>query len=345
MLMVMNTLKGISLVLKIFIIAGILTFLSDSIAFSQNKSVSDSLNTSSVLSFEIDHTKQGIEKSKDSFYRTDSIFSFRSPNGYFPSLIHNIGEQVAAPFHFRGKQLLYTGVAAGITTALFFADEDIDAWARTQKQNHRWVNASSPFISEFGSNYGLYVVFAHGLVSAAFKNEKGVQTSLLATQAFVTSGIWTQIIKQLTGRERPKASYIFSHIEGGRWHGIFSKYLEVSPDDRSKMSYDAFPSGHTATAFSIATVFATQYSDIKAVPILCYSAATAVGISRLTEHEHWASDVFAGALIGYLSGKQVVQNFRKTHPNSRNPYLPEKKNLREIAFIQNGNQIGLSIIW
>jgi membrane-associated phospholipid phosphatase len=241
--------------------------------------------------------------------------------------------------------LIYTGVAAGITTALFFADEDIDAWARTQKQKHKWVNASSPFISEFGSNYGLYVVFANGLISAALKNEKGVQTSLLATQAFVTSGIWTQIIKQLTGRERPKASYIFSHIEGGRWHGVFSKYMEVTPDDRSKMSYDAFPSGHTATAFSIATVFATQYSDIKAVPILCYSAATAVGISRLTEHEHWASDVFVGALIGYLSGKQVVQTFRRIHPDSKELYLPEKKDLRQLSFIQNGNQIGFSIVW
>jgi hypothetical protein len=121
--------------------------------------------------------------------------------------------------------------------------------------------------------------------------------------------------------------------------------MEVAPDDRSKMSYDAFPSGHTATAFSIATVFATQYSDIKAVPILCYSAATAVGISRLTEHEHWASDVFVGALIGYLSGKQVVQNFRRIHPDSKELYLPEKKNLRQLSFIQNGNQIGFSIVW
>jgi membrane-associated phospholipid phosphatase len=345
MTIVMAIPKNIKSIFKNYIISAIIILCSECIAFSQNKSVSDTSKTISESSSENDLGKPGFQKSSNNFYRTDSIFSFRSPKGFFPSLIHNFGEQAVAPFHFRGKQLIYTGVAAGITTALIFADEDIDVWARTQKQKHRWVNASSPFISEFGSNYGLYVVLANGLVSAAFKNEKGVQTSLLATQAFVTSGIWTQIIKQLTGRERPKASYIFSHKEGGRWHGIFSRYLDVSPDDRSKMSYDAFPSGHTATAFSIATVFATQYADIKAVPLICYSAATAVGISRLTEHEHWASDVFVGAIIGYLSGKQVVQNFRKTHPGSPNLYLPEKKNLREITFIQNGNQIGFSIVW
>jgi hypothetical protein len=333
----MNPAKNIPAFLINFILTGIIIIFSERLAFSQNISVSDSSNTTSELS--------SYQKSRSSFYRTDSIFSFRSPKGFFPSLIHNIGNQAAAPVHFRGKELIYTGIAASITTALFFTDENIDGWARTQKQKHRCVNISSPFISEFGSNYGLYVIAADGLISAAFKNEKGVQTSLLATQASVTSGIWTQIIKQLTGRERPKASYIFSHLEGGKWHGILSKYLEGSPDDKSKMSYDAFPSGHTATAFSIATVFATQYSDIKAIPFICYSAATAVGISRLTEHEHWASDVFVGALIGYLSGKQVVQNFRKTHPDSPGLYIPEKKTHREITFIKNQNQIGLSIIW
>jgi hypothetical protein len=41
---------------------------------------------------------------------------------------------------------------------LIFADEGIDEWARVQKQKHQWVNKSSPFISEFGSNYGVYSV-------------------------------------------------------------------------------------------------------------------------------------------------------------------------------------------
>ncbi len=191
----------------------------------------------------------------------------------------------------------------------------------------------------------MYSVIASGLISAAFKNEKGVQTSLLATQAMITSGIWVQIIKQLTGRERPKASYMFSQIEGGKWHGPFAKFLEKSADDRSGFSYDAFPSGHTATAFSIATVFATQYSDTKAVPVIFYSAATLVGISRLTEHEHWASDVFVGAIFGYLSGKQVVRNFKRTHQNSPNLFPSGLKDKREITFVQHGNQVGVSILW
>jgi membrane-associated PAP2 superfamily phosphatase len=313
--------------------------------YSQSSFNVDSVNSQPEIPPKTLQNNVSYQKASTNFYRTDSIFSFRSKKGYFPSLLHNIGEQAAAPFHFKTKQWLYTGAVAGITTALIFADEDIDAWARTQKQKHEWVNKTSPFISEFGSNYGVCSAIAAGLVSAVFKNEKGVQTSLLATQAMITSGIWTQIIKQLTGRERPKASYIFSHIEGGRWHGVFSKYLEVSPDDRSRFSYDAFPSGHTATAFSIATVFATQYKENKAVPVFCYSLATAVGISRLTEHEHWASDVFVGAILGYLSGKQVVKHYNRTHPGLLLPTQSAHKNNTEFTFIQHGNQIGFSLMW
>ena len=320
-------------------------FVFEGTIYSADRSVDYSINVLTPIFPKTYDDTLSNQKTPVNFYKTDSIFSFRSKKGYFPSLIHNIGEQAAAPFHFTTKQWIYTGVAAGITTALIFADENIDEWARVQKQEHRWVNKSSPFISEFGSNYGVYSVVASCLISAAFKNEKGVQTSLLATQAMITSGIWTQIIKQLTGRERPKASYIFSQVEGGRWHGPLSRFLGESADNRSGFSYDAFPSGHTATAFSIATVFATQYSDHKAVPVLFYSAATLVGISRLTEHEHWGSDVFVGALLGYLSGKQVVKHYNKTHQNTLSSFQSEQKKRREITFTQYGNQLGISIIW
>jgi membrane-associated phospholipid phosphatase len=305
----------------------------------------DSLNMKSELISNSFENKISNQKLSTNFYRTDSIFSFHSPKGYVPSLVHNIGEQAAAPFHFKTKQWLYTGAAIGITTALIFADEDIDEWARTQKSKHKWVNKSSPFITEFGSSYGVYSVLAFGLISAASENGKGIRSTLLATQAMITSGIWVQIIKHLTSRERPKASYIFSHIEGGKWHGILAKYFEKNPDDRSRFSYDAFPSGHTATAFSIATVFATQYNDNKIVPAFLYSAATLVGISRLTEHEHWGSDVFAGALLGYLSGKQVVNHFNKTYQNSGISLLSKQKPKPDITFFQYGNQVGFSIKW
>jgi hypothetical protein len=47
--------------------------------------------------------------------------------------------------------------------------------------------------------------------------------------------------------------------------------------------YDSFPGGHAITAFSLATVVAVQYRKSVWVPIVAYSVATGVGLSRVTE--------------------------------------------------------------
>jgi membrane-associated phospholipid phosphatase len=214
--------------------------------------------------------------------------------------------------------------------------------ATVQKQKHSWVNKSSPVISQFGNIYGISSVAAIGLISAAFKKPKGVQTSLLATEALITSAAWVQLIKHLTGREDPSASYTYSKKAGGQWWGPFAQYDQDLPVYKSVTSFDAFPSGHTAAAFSIATVFASQYENTKAIPIISYSMATLVGVSRLTEHAHWASDVFVGGLIGYVCGKQVVNRFNKIH---QNPSYQNPKIKPEFTFLQYGNQAGFLIRW
>jgi membrane-associated phospholipid phosphatase len=293
--------------------------------FSQNLQTTDSANSGHQP---LNKTNQDTLKYKilsSGFYKTDSIFSFQSPRGYIPSFYFNFGEQVTAPFKFKTKQWAILGSSVVITAVLLHFDNDIDKWARVQKQNHNWVNKSSPVITQFGNIYGITTVASVGLLSAAFKKEKGVQTSLLASQALITSGFWVQIIKHITGREDPSASYIYSKKPGGQWWGPFVQYDQDLPVYKSVSSFDAFPSGHTAAAFSIATVFASQYKDSKVIPVLSYSMATLVGVSRLTEHAHWASDVFVGGLIGYVCGKQVVNRFNRLNPNPLNNTLQNKK--------------------
>ncbi len=278
------------------------------------------------------------------FYKTDSVFSFRSDKGYFPSLIDDFAEQAKAPFKMNTKQLLMTGAGIGITAVLIHFDPKIDDWARVQKQKHYWVSRVSPVVTRFGGDWGIYSAIAYGALSAAVRNEKGVQTSLLATQAMITSGVWVNIVKIFTGRERPIANYSFSKVQGGMWYGPFAKF-DQDAAKKPVSAYDAFPSGHTATAFSIATVFAEQYKDIKGVPLLCYSAASLVGISRLIEHEHWASDVFVGGIAGYLCGKQVVAHFNKMNGGSGGYFTSKTKVRPELVLTQYGNQIGFILKW
>ena len=65
---------------------------------------------------------------------------------------------------------------------------------------------------------------------------------------------------------------------------------------------NAFPSGHTATAFAGAEFLRQEYKDVSPwYGIAGYTAATATGILRMYNNKHWFRDVMAGAGFGILS--------------------------------------------
>lgn len=63
---------------------------------------------------------------------------------------------------------------------------------------------------------------------------------------------------------------------------------------------DAFPSGHTTTAFVVAGVLTMHLENRIVVTTLVILAACTVGLSRLVVGVHWPADVCAGAIIGWL---------------------------------------------
>ncbi|MEO6914374.1 MAG: phosphatase PAP2 family protein [Chitinophagaceae bacterium] len=66
----------------------------------------------------------------------------------------------------------------------------------------------------------------------------------------------------------------------------------------------SFPSGHTAQAFSGATLFCDEFAGHNFwLKVTVYSGASAVGVLRVLNNRHWAGDVIAGAGFGILSAK------------------------------------------
>ena len=63
----------------------------------------------------------------------------------------------------------------------------------------------------------------------------------------------------------------------------------------------SFPSGHTTQAFVLASAISANYES-PWVKVSSYSLASAVGMARIEQNAHHASDVFAGALIGTAIG-------------------------------------------
>ncbi|MDG5491836.1 phosphatase PAP2 family protein [Psychroserpens sp. SPM9] len=74
---------------------------------------------------------------------------------------------------------------------------------------------------------------------------------------------------------------------------------EIEKTRPSGSNRNAFPSAHTAYAFSSATVLYEEFKDTK--PLLAYSGylfATTTAYLRIAKNEHWLSDVLLGAGIG-----------------------------------------------
>lgn len=107
--------------------------------------------------------------------------------------------------------------------------------------------------------------------------------------AVALAGLGTNLVKAATGRERPSHDDQPLGEERYAFHGP-GRGLGQAP-------FQSFPSGHTTGAFAVATCLAAYYPPARWV---AYAVAAAAGVNRVVEHEHFLSDVVAGALVGHL---------------------------------------------
>lgn len=106
---------------------------------------------------------------------------------------------------------------------------------------------------------------------------------LLGFEALALAGLQTEILKLSVRRLRPDSTDLA-----------------------------AFPSGHTASSFSLAAVAASQWGWKVGVPACL--AAGFVGYTRMESNKHYLSDVLAGAGVGIISGRALYKVRRRAHP-------------------------------
>ena len=105
------------------------------------------------------------------------------------------------------------------------------------------------------------------------------------------------LFKGLFQRKRPFES---DPLDPNWWGGPFDGF-----------HHNSFPSGHTSVVFAAAAVLGSYYKDKKWVGITSYTLAGLVAISRNYDDKHWASDVVAGAALGYSIGKLVYNKHER----------------------------------
>jgi membrane-associated phospholipid phosphatase len=177
------------------------------------------------------------------------------------------------------------------------------------------ITKTAPNFSSKAESYFQYapiaIVYGLNLAGISGKNTFIDRTALLGISA-IMAGIATTATKYATHRLRPNGS-----------------------DNLS------FFSGHTTTAFAGAEFLNQEYSDRSVwYSVAGYTIATATGVFRLYNHDHWFSDVVAGAGAGMLCTKAAYF----VYPYLRNQLTHKGTGAKEISFMptyQDGN-IGFS---
>lgn len=229
---------------------------------------------------------------------------------FIPQLAYNFLQQAKSPFRISGHQWAKTFLNGIVIGASMLYDQGIDDGIRNTYNQNSGPFRASKYVSMLGSVVGLGFTglwLCKGLVS---NNNKTTETSLLAFQAALTATVWNRVLKYSTLRERPYSAYQ-NNNSAFNFKGI--KNLKTL---YNKSDFHSFGSGHTTTAFALATVYAEQYQDVPMVKIACYTLAASVGVSRMIIHKHWSSDVLMAAMIGYACGKQVTSFKQKFFKNA-----------------------------
>jgi membrane-associated phospholipid phosphatase len=178
------------------------------------------------------------------------------------------------------KPMKYLLVALGLTIAsgCMAQNPDIDMLRQINLGRNTSLDPACKFLSNSDAVFciGIPLILAG---NGYFTHDSiAFRKALVVGSTLATASVITNILKYSINRKRPFVSYPDIEKESGGG----------SP---------SFPSGHTSSAFSLATSLSLNYPEWYVI-IPSYAWAGAVGYSRMHLGVHYPSDVLAGALIG-----------------------------------------------
>jgi membrane-associated phospholipid phosphatase len=185
-------------------------------------------------------------------------------------------------------------------------------------------------VSRLGSTYatggltiGLYVA------GRATRNARLRETGLLGAEALIDEGIITEALKGVTQRPRPRVDNASGEFfDGG----------------------NSFPSGHSASAWALATVIASEYGHHRPVVRFgVYGLATAVSLSRYTGRAHFLSESLVGSALGYGVGRYVYLHHhdRSLDAETDQTFVPPSKLFPRITplYSPRAQVYGAALSW
>jgi membrane-associated phospholipid phosphatase len=193
------------------------------------------------------------------------------------------------PLNLSNERLLVLAAATSLGIVVFMNDQQItDAVTQNRSSVQNTVQDIGNFLGETAV---LPIAAGSYFLGLYYQDDKLKQAGLFTVGASIAMGLVTAGVKFATGRKRPN--------EGD------------GPYQFWEFGNKSFYSGHTAQAFTIATVFAELYKEeYPVVPYVAYGLATLTAYARVYGEDHWASDVLVGAVAGHLITKWTMNHYK-----------------------------------
>jgi membrane-associated phospholipid phosphatase len=209
------------------------------------------------------------------------------------NVLHDEKAIFTSPLHINRENARWWLLFGGATAALIASDRTI---TNNLPQTTPFTTPSR-WTSRLGAPYSLFPMWGtFYLFGKAGDNPRARDTGRIGIEALLDTEITVSVLKAITQRPRPviKGESV-AFFKGG----------------------DAFPSGHSIQVWALARVFAREFPEHKIYPILAYSIASTVSVSRFAGRRHSASDALAGAAMGFFIGDFVYRHHHAPSEKSK----------------------------
>jgi membrane-associated phospholipid phosphatase len=188
----------------------------------------------------------------------------------------------------------------GYSTAVLVAT-DYQTWQPFKKaydQNPAFHKAADFFAYLGDGKVQFGIAAAYAFYGVGFGDSRALRTASQTVEGILATGGVIQLLKHLTGRESP----FVATTPTGRWDLLPNQvdYAKHVPH------YDAFPSGHIATATSTVVILAENYPEYPWIKWVGYPILAGISVGLVATSIHWWSDIPLGFAIGYSFGKLVA---------------------------------------
>lgn len=147
--------------------------------------------------------------------------------------------------------------------------------------NNHWNDMADMFCKYYTHLGDGWFAIALGLLITT-KNRK---LGLILLASYAASSLFTQFLKH----------FVFEDMNRPTW--VMRERIFHLVDGVEVYAFNSFPSGHSTTAFSLATTFACYFRK-SMLSTLFYLMASLVAFSRVYLLEHFFQDTLAASMIG-----------------------------------------------